>query len=99
MGNRVLVENPEDNKMWRHVQSVKNIEPSKFSVPLTTNASTKKVKEALANKKALEKWSATNKAKSIAAKQALASSTEFERYQLRAALRQRASISRKIFQA
>lgn len=97
--NRVLLENPEDKKMWRHVQSVKNIEPSKFAVALTTNASTKKVKDALSKKNVLAKYAATNKAKGVAAKQALAASTEFERYQLRAALRQRASISRKIFQA
>uniref|UniRef100_A0A7S3XQU4 60S ribosomal protein L14 n=1 Tax=Heterosigma akashiwo TaxID=2829 RepID=A0A7S3XQU4_HETAK len=95
--NRVLVENPEDNKMWRHVQSVKNIEPSKFSVALPTNASTKKIKAALATKNVFAKYNGTVKAQSIAAKNALASSTELERYQLRVAKRQRAHIARKIF--
>jgi large subunit ribosomal protein L14e len=97
--NRVLVENPETKKMWRHVQSVKNIEPSKFSVPLATNADTKAVKAALAKKKVLEAWSKTCIARAISAKQALANSTEFERYQLRVAKRQRANITRKLFQA
>ena len=95
--NRVLLENPEEKKMWRHVQSVKNIEPSKFAVKIQTNASTKDVKAALAKKKVIDAWNKTGKAKAIAAKQALAASSEFERYQLRVAKRQRASLSRKLF--
>jgi len=97
--NRVLVENPEEKGMWRHVQSVKNIEPSSFAVKVHANAATKDVKAALAAKKTLEKWGKTGKAKQIASKKAFANSTEFERYQLRAAKRQRANIARKLFQA
>jgi len=97
--NRVLVENPGEKGMWRHVQSVKNIEPSALSVTVSTNASTKDVKAALAKKKILESWAKTGKAKSIASTKALANSSEFERYQLRVAKRQRAHIARKIFQA
>ena len=98
--NRVLVENPEEKNMWRHVQSVRNLEPTKIAVAgLNTNATGKQVKEALSKKKALDAWSKTGKAKAIAAKQALANSSEFERYQLRVAKRQRANISRKIFAA
>jgi large subunit ribosomal protein L14e len=97
--NRVLVENPETKGMWRHVQSVKNIEPTKFAVGLHTNANTKEVKAALAQKKVLDKWQKTGVARAISVKQALTNSTEFERYQLRVAKRQRASIARKLFQA
>jgi large subunit ribosomal protein L14e len=97
--NRVLVENPEDSKMWRHVQSVKNIVPTKFAVKVTTNASTDAVKKALTKKNVIAKYAKTVIASSIAAKQALAASTEFERYQLRAAKRQRANIARKLFAA
>ena len=97
--NRVLVENPGVKGMWRHVQSVKNIEPSKFAVALRTNADTKDVKAALAKKNIVAKWDGTVKAQKIAAKSALANSTEFERFQLRVAKRQRASLARKIFQA
>jgi len=97
--NRVLIENPETKGMWRHVQSVKNIEPTKFSVPLHTNANGKEVKAALAKKKILDKWAKTGVAKAITVKQAFSNSTEFERYQLRVAKRQRASIARKLFQA
>jgi large subunit ribosomal protein L14e len=97
--NRVLVENPEQKKMWRHVQSVKNIEPTKLSVPLTTNASAKQIKDALGKKKVLAQWAKTCTARAISANQALAKSSEFERYQLRVAKRQRANIARKLFQA
>jgi len=97
--NRVLVENPAETKMWRHVQSVKNIEPTKFALALNSNATAKAIKAALAKKDVLGKYAKTVKARSIAAKSALANSTEFERYQLRVAKRQRASISRKLFQA
>jgi large subunit ribosomal protein L14e len=95
--NRVLLENPEVKGMWRHVQSVKNIEPTKFAVGLTTNADGKAVKEALGKKKVLAKYAGTAKARAIAAKAALANSSEFERYQLRVAKRQRACLARKIF--
>jgi large subunit ribosomal protein L14e len=95
--SRVLVENTEDKSMWRHVQSVKNIEPLKFTVKVGPNASSKSVKEAMASGKVMEKYSKTGKAKKIAAAKALALSTDFERYQLVAAKRQRAVLSRKIF--
>ncbi|RNF23497.1 40S ribosomal protein L14 [Trypanosoma conorhini] len=96
-GNRVLVENPTDEKMWRHVQNLKNVEPLKFRVPVNRNCSTKALKEALAEKKTLEKYAATKAAVRIAAKKALATSTDFERYQLRVAKRSRAFWTRKIF--
>eukprot|EP00331_Platyophrya_macrostoma_P023790 CAMPEP_0176438872 /NCGR_PEP_ID=MMETSP0127-20121128/19573_1 /TAXON_ID=938130 /ORGANISM="Platyophrya macrostoma, Strain WH" /LENGTH=182 /DNA_ID=CAMNT_0017822967 /DNA_START=51 /DNA_END=599 /DNA_ORIENTATION=+ len=95
--NRVLVENPEDGKMWRHVQNLKNVEPLKFNVPISRNATTKQVAAALTDKKSLEKYAATKTAKKIAAQDALANSTDFERYQLRVAKRSRAHWARKIF--
>ena len=95
--NRVLVENPEDKSVWTHVQNMKNIEPLKFSVPITRGASTKQIAAALAEKKVLAKWSATKKAKAISAEQALENSTDFERYQLRVAKRSRAHWARKLF--
>ena len=95
--NRVLVENPEDKKMWRHVQSVNNIEPLKFNVPLNGNASSKVVASTLSEKKTLEKYAASHSGKQVAAKAALAASTDFERYQLRVAKRSRAHWARKIF--
>ena len=94
---RVLIENPEDNKMWRHVQNVKNIEPLKFNVTINRNAKTSVIKAALGEKKTLQKYNSTTTAKRIAAKQALASSTDFERYQLRVAKRSRAHWARKVF--
>ena len=97
--NRVLVENTEDNKMWRHVQSTRNIEPTKLAVQIPTNASSKKVKAALAAKNVLAKFANTGRAKAAAARTALANSSELERYQLRVARRQRASLARKLFQA
>ena len=95
--NRVLVENPSDDKMWRHVQNMKNIECLKFAVPLSENAPTTQVKAALEKKDILSKWNTTTKAKGISAKIALAQSTDFERYQLRVAKRSRAHWSRKLF--
>ncbi|KAH9600452.1 Ribosomal protein L14e domain [Trypanosoma melophagium] len=95
--NRVLVENPSDNKMWRHVQNLKNVEPLKFTVPVSRNCSSKALAEALAAKKTLEKYAATKVATRIAAKKALAASTDFERYQLRVAKRSRAYWTRKVF--
>ena len=94
---RVLVENPADEKMWRHVQSLQNVEPSKFSIKVGVNASTKTLKAALETTGVLAKYAKTGPAKAVAAKQALASSTDFERYQLRVAKRSRAHWSRKIF--
>jgi large subunit ribosomal protein L14e len=94
---RVLVENPEDNKMWRHVQNVKNIEPLKFNLAISRNSKTATLKSALGEKKTLEKYNATTTAKRIAAKKALVTSTDFERYQLRVAKRSRAHWTRKIF--
>ena len=97
--NRVLLENPKDEKMWRHVQSLQNIEPTKFAVKIGTNASTASVKKALEEKDVIAKYEKTGKAKMVAAAQALATSTDFERYQLRVARRSRAHWSRKIFAA
>ncbi|CAJ1025472.1 hypothetical protein, conserved [Leishmania shawi] len=45
--NRVLVENPEDAKMWRHVQNLKNVEPLKYCVSVGRNCSAKALKDAL----------------------------------------------------
>ena len=95
--NRVLVENPEDGKMWRHVQNLKNVEPLKLNVAISRNADSKAVKAALAAKNTLQKYSATRSAKLLAAKSAFANSTDFERYQLRVAKRSRAHWARKIF--
>ena len=97
--NRVLVENPKDEKMWRHVQSLQNIEPTKFAVSVGPNASTASLKKALEEKDILSKYVKTGKAKAVAAAQALETSTDFERYQLRVARRSRAHWSRKIFAA
>ena len=97
--NRVLIENPQDEKMWRHVQSLQNIEPTKFAVPVGINASTKSLKAALEKKNIIASYNKTGKAKAVVATQALAASTDFERYQLRAAKRSRAHWSRKIFAA
>eukprot|EP01084_Bolivina_argentea_P012424 23285_1 len=97
--NRVLVQNPEDDKMWTHVQNLKNVEPLKFAVAIKRGASAKEVKVALADKKSLAKYAATKKAQSIAAKIALENSTDFERYQLRVAKRSKAHHARKLFDA
>merc|ERR1711991_1241789 len=69
--NRVLVENPKDEKMWRHVQSLQNIEPTKFAIELGTNASTATLKKKLAEKDIVAKYEKTGKAKMVAAAQAL----------------------------
>ena len=95
--NRVLVENPQDEKMWRHVQSLQNVEPTKFVVKVGMNASTKALKAALEAKDIVAAYNKSGKAKMVAAAQALAGSTDFERYQLRVAKRSRAHWSRKIF--
>mmetsp|Transcript_12489 Transcript_12489/g.38840 ORF Transcript_12489/g.38840 Transcript_12489/m.38840 type:complete len:161 (-) Transcript_12489:60-542(-) len=95
--NRVLVENPKDEKMWRHVQSLQNVEPTKFAVKVGQNASTKSLTAALEAKDVLAAYAKSGKAKAVAAAQALAGSTDFERYQLRVAKRSRAHWSRKIF--
>lgn len=95
--NRVLVENPEDKKMWRHVQNLKNIEPTKFLANVARNAKTSVVKAAMEKKNVLGKWSKTGASKKIEATKALAASTDFERYQLRVAKRSRAHWARKIF--
>lgn len=97
--NRVLVENPADEKMWRHVQSLQNIEPTKFSIDIAPNATAKDIKAALAKKDVLAKYAKTGVAKKVQAVQAFAASTDFERYQLRVAKRSRAHWSRKIFAA
>jgi large subunit ribosomal protein L14e len=97
--NRVLIENPHDEKMWRHVQSLQNIEPTKFAVQVGINASTKSLTEALAKKDIIAAYNKSGKAKAVVAAHALAASTDFERYQLRVAKRSRAHWSRKIFQA
>eukprot|EP00388_Colpodella_angusta_P013692 GDKJ01034304.1.p1 GENE.GDKJ01034304.1~~GDKJ01034304.1.p1 ORF type:complete len:183 (-),score=54.81 GDKJ01034304.1:66-614(-) len=97
--NRVLVQNPTDEKMWKHVQNLKNISPIKFSVSIPKNASTKVISAALAEKKPLEKFAKTKLAGALSAKAALANSTDFERYQLRVAKRSRAHWARKIFAA
>lgn len=96
--NRVLVENTADEKMWRHVQNLKNVEPLKFVISsLPRNASSKVLKAAIESSKALEKYAATTTAKRVAAKHALLNSTDFERYQLRVAKRSRAFWTRKLF--
>ena len=95
--NRVLVENTQDEKMWRHVQNLKNVEPTKFAVKLGPNASTKSVKAALATKDITALFATSTKGKKITADAALANSTDFERYQLRVAKRSRAHWSRKLF--
>ncbi|KAG5479303.1 hypothetical protein LSCM4_01899 [Leishmania orientalis] len=95
--NRVLVENPEDAKMWRHVQNLKNVEPLKYCVSVGRNCSTKALKDALDSSKALEKYAKTRTAARVEAKKACAASTDFERYQLRVARRSRAYWARKVF--
>ena len=95
--NRILVQNPEDDKMWSHVQNLKNVEPLKFSVAIRRGAAAKEIKAALAEKNSLAKYAATKKAQAISAKQALANSTDFERYQLRVAKRSKAFWARKLF--
>lgn len=95
--NRVLVENPEDAKMWRHVQNLKNVEPLKFCAAISRNCSAKVLKEALDSSKALEKYAKTRTAARVEAKKACAASTDFERYQLRVARRSRAYWTRKAF--
>ncbi|KAG5479689.1 hypothetical protein CUR178_03452 [Leishmania enriettii] len=95
--NRVLVENPEDAKMWRHVQNLKNVEPLKYCVSVSRNCSTKALKDALDSSKALEKYAKTRTAARVEAKKACAASTDFERYQLRVARRSRAYWARKVF--
>ncbi|KAG8344543.1 putative KOW motifRibosomal protein L14 [Trypanosoma vivax] len=95
--NRVLVENPKDRKMWRHVQNLKNVEPLRFCVPINRNCKSKVLAEALETNKTLEKYAATREATRIAARKALAESTDFERYQLCVAKRSRAHWTRKIF--
>ncbi|KAG5479143.1 hypothetical protein LSCM1_02996 [Leishmania martiniquensis] len=97
--NRVLVENPEDAKMWRHVQNLKNVEPLKYCVSVSRNCSTKALKDALGSSKALEKYAKTRTAVRVEAKKACAASTDFERYQLRVARRSRAYWARKVFDA
>ena len=97
--NRILISNPEDDKMWTHVQNMKNVEPLKFSVNIKRGAAKKEVKAALAEKKALAKYAVTKKAQAIAASAALANSTDFERYQLRVAKRSKAHWARKLFDA
>ncbi|KAK7194803.1 60S ribosomal protein L14 [Novymonas esmeraldas] len=97
--NRVLVENPEDEKMWRHVQNLKNVEPLKYRVEVSRNCSAKALKEALDSSKALEKYAKTRTAARVEAKKACAASTDFERYQLRVARRSRAYWTRKAFDA
>ncbi|CCW60170.1 unnamed protein product [Phytomonas sp. EM1] len=96
-GNRVLVENPEDKKVWRHVQNLRNVEPLKFCVNISRNCSGKALKEALASSKILDRYAKTRTATRVEAKKALAVSTDFERYQLRVARRSRAHWARKIF--
>lgn len=95
--NRVLVENPEDKKMWRHVQNIRNVEPLKFCIAVNRNCSSKALKEAMDSGKLLERYAATRTATRIAAKKALTASTDFERYQLRVAKRSRAHWTRKVF--
>lgn len=96
--NRVLVENPADAKMWRHVQNLKNVEPLRFAVPsLLRNSSTKTLKDALEKSKVMEKYAGTTTAKRVSGKHALQNSTDFERYQLRVAKRSRAFWTRKLF--
>ena len=95
--NRVLVQNTEDAKMWLHVQNLTNVEPLKFAVNINRGATTKQLKAAIASKGVLAKWGKTGKARGIAAKGALAASTDFERYQLRVAKRSRSHWARKLF--
>eukprot|EP00758_Cryptobia_borreli_P007430 Tbor_TRINITY_DN5294_c2_g5::TRINITY_DN5294_c2_g5_i2::g.16012::m.16012/K02875/RP-L14e, RPL14; large subunit ribosomal protein L14e len=97
--NRVLVENPADEKMWRHVQNLKNIQPVKFTTSIKAGCSEKSLKASLETSKALEKYAKTSIAMRLAAKEALAKSTDFERYQLRVAKRSRAHWTRKLFTA
>ncbi|CCW66340.1 unnamed protein product [Phytomonas sp. Hart1] len=98
-GNRIIVENPEDKKMWRHVQNLRNIEPLKFCVKLSRNCRAKALKEAVTSSKILERYAITRTAVRVAAKKALATSTDFERYQLLVARRSRAHWARKVFDA
>lgn len=98
-GNRVLVENPSDSKMWRHVQNLKNVEPLKFACKISGQSSTKSLAAAIDSSKVLDKWSKTPKATRIVAKKAVESATDFERYQIRVAKRSRAHWARKIFDA
>lgn len=95
--NRVLVENPADEKMWRHVQNLKNVEPLKFCVSVSRNCSSKALKAVVEESKVLEKYTQTRTATRLAAKKALAVSTDFERYQLRVAKRSCAHWTRKAF--
>ena len=96
--NRVLIENPADSKMWRHVQNLKNVQPLKFAVTIPTNAKGPVVKKALDEKNVLAKYAKTKKAQTITAKTALSNATDFERYQLRVAKRSAAHWTRKAFE-
>ena len=95
--NRILIENPADEKMWRHVQNLKNVEALKYATKIGPNASTKSLKAALAKKDIVKTFATSTKGKKIVAAKALLESTDFERYQLRVAKRSRAHWSRKLF--
>lgn len=95
--NRILIENPTDRKMWRHVANVKNIEPLKYVANVSRNCSSKALRETLESSGVLARYAGTRTARRVEAKRALAASTDFERYQLRVARRSRAHWARKIF--
>lgn len=92
---RVIIENP--GVISRSVFNLNCLTPERFSISLTQNAPSRDLKKALEKKNVMAQYHKTGKAKRENATKALAESSEFERFQLRSALRSRAHWSRKIF--
>ncbi|GMT28548.1 hypothetical protein PFISCL1PPCAC_19845, partial [Pristionchus fissidentatus] len=80
-GNKVLVDGPASGVL-RSVRNLKDLQLTKFKVPIRLQQRTKNVEKAWTESEISKKWEETTWAKKLAARKTRATLTDFERYKL-----------------
>ncbi|KHN84573.1 60S ribosomal protein L14 [Toxocara canis] len=80
-GNRALIDGPSSG-VGRSVRNFKDLQLTKFTIPLRHGMRTKNVKKSYDEAKINEKWATTLWAQKIAKKQLRAKMTDYDRFKL-----------------
>jgi len=90
-GNKVLIDGPTFG-VERQIINLRRIQLTDIKVQIPRNAREKTLKAAFAKVDVVGKWSATSWAKKIAIKKARAATSDFDRFKIMIARKQKASL-------
>ncbi|GAB5033579.1 60s ribosomal protein [Nannochloropsis oceanica] len=93
-GNKVLVEGPDSN-VTRQVIPLKRVYLTDLKVKIPRNARAKTLKKAWATDKIVARWEQTTWCKKLEAKAKRAALTDFDRFKLMVARKEKAAIIKK----